>query len=239
MPDPTPTPTPEVPANIPAKFIKDGKPDYALMAASYTELEKKLGTTPPAADGTKPDAGQGNAPPPKADDKPANQPDAKTFQTYEKEYVDTGKLSDEAYKDLETKYNLSKDVVNDFIAFRKASAESYTNKVYEAVGGEHAYKQMATWAAEHFNDAEKQAFDKSLASMDLNAAQIALGQLKTKYEQANGRDPKLVGGKTGGTSLVPFSNMREAVAFRSKPGWDTDPDMQREYRARLAISNIL
>lgn len=39
--DPPSSPPSEPP--IPAKFVKDGKPDYAALAASYTELEGKFG----------------------------------------------------------------------------------------------------------------------------------------------------------------------------------------------------
>jgi hypothetical protein len=52
--DPNPNPPANPPAgdppsnqpsepNIPAKFLKDGKPDYAALATSYTELEGKFG----------------------------------------------------------------------------------------------------------------------------------------------------------------------------------------------------
>jgi capsid assembly protein len=221
---------------IPDKFMKDGKPDYNALAQSYVELEKKLGTQPPVPAPAAPSNNKEPVTPPAAAAPQTETPPA--FSPYEQEYAKDGKLSDKSYGELASKFNLDKSTVDSFIKFRQTEASSYETSVFNAVGGKDTYAQMQAWASKNYNDDDKTAFDKAIVSGNINTAQIALGNLKTRYEQANGRDPSLVGGSTGGTSRSPFKNPREAAAFKAQAGFNTDQAKQREYYERLQASQF-
>lgn len=237
MPEPITPPTPVTPPAssepaVPAKFLKDGKPDYVALTAAYTELEKKLGGgTAPASETPKAPETPGVTPP-KTPETPAAPTSA--FAKFESEFVEKGSLSEESYTELQTKFNMPKDVVNDFIKFRQTSANDYASKVIESAGGQEAYGQMVEWAKTNFAKEEADAFDGAVKTMDLNVASTAIGRLKTRYEAAMGKDPKLLGGGVSNGGVRPFSNMKEAVAYRNSKEFDL-----KTYNARLMISDIV
>ena len=239
MPDPvTPPATTNEPA-IPAKFVKEGKPDYAALASAYTELEKKLGSSgnPPATQTDQGAASAAPAPAANPGQQAASQTTPDAFSAFEQEFVKEGKLSDKSYTELQTKFNLSKEVVNDFISFRQGRAENFAKQVTDSVGGIEQYQQLIEWADKNLSKDEQAAFNKSVLSGDVNVANMAVGGLKTRFEKANGKEPSLVQGSTSSGGIMPFASASEAAAFKGKRGFETDSNLQREYYQRLSVSN--
>lgn len=237
----TPTP-PEQPAAptpaasaIPEKFIKDGKPDYEALAKSYVELEKRNGQ--PATPVTEQ---------PKAPEQPATTPSPTVtppgFEKFEQEYQTNGKLSDAAYAEI-AKSNpaFTKEVIDDFVAYRTGKATAFENEVYSSVGGKEAFSTLSDWATKNLTADEITAVNSSLADVKNPAsAKLALSGLRARFVNAVGVEPEtVVGGSSSTGSSTEFSSMTEATKALRDPRYRTDANYRAQVDARINVSNTI
>lgn len=255
-----PVEAPQRPDHIPEKFWKDGKVDTDALVKSYTELEKKQsGAKSPTtekpkaekpgdekkgaseqktegAEGEKKEGGEEN----KSD--PAT---SETFKPFFEEFAKDGKLSDATYEKLAKEHNLSRELVDDYIANRQAkvqadatSIEREVSKVFDSVGGQETYTEMAAWARESLPADEIEAFNRTLDAGDLGQIKLAVAGLHQKFTAENGRQGSRFRGAKGGSNLTPFKNTDEVTAAMSDPRYRTDADYRKEVEQRLAASNV-
>jgi hypothetical protein len=72
----------------------------------------------------------------------------------------------------------------------------------------------------------------------MDTVKLAVNALKGQYERANGTEPKLVEGKTSGTSEQGYASWAQVTEAMSNPKYAKDPAYQAEVKAKLANSNI-
>lgn len=224
--DGAPKNEPERPEWLPEKFktVED-------FVKSYGELEKKLGGEKPAE-------------PPKGETPPEGDAEAAKklveskgldFSKFESEYLETGTLSDEAFKALE-EAGIGRNLVENYLAGQQALTSQITNQAYSIVGGEAEYKQMIEWAKDALSEGEIDAFNRSLG--DLNQAKFAIQGLAARYRSEVGKAPKLLEGQTSGSSAGVFRSAAELTAAMSDPRYANDPAYRADVMAKLARSNI-
>lgn len=225
--DTTPTPADKKtegarPAWLPEKFKTAEE-----LAASYSELEKKLGGSKPTTDA------------PAAD--PTKAVSADDMAAINAEFAKDGKLSDATYKSLAGK-GFSKDAVDQHIAGQKALVEKYTAAVHEAVGGTENFTKIEAWAGANLNDAELGSINAVLAKGDAALSKTVLEGLKARYDKAVGTDPNLVSGGAQGTGTAgvqPFKSDREitdAMGGKNAQRYRNDPAYRKSVEARLAVT---
>lgn len=202
----------ERPAWLPEKF-KTAED----LAKAYGELEKKQGAKP-------------EAPSQKTDATPADAPtDSQQIELakYQKEFSETGKLSEDSLKDLEKK-GISRDVV-DF--YTKSFATQTAGPDLSVVGGEDAFKEIANWAKANLSQAEIDAYNEGLRSGPAGS-RFALLDLKTKFQEAVGVEPHLVGGKS--TSVEPgYRSIAEMEKAMADPRYEKDPAYRNDVYRKL------
>lgn len=191
-------------------YNEDGTPKEELIAGkfksqddllnAYKELEKKLGqpkTDTPTTE-TKPEVVPEEV-------KGLITPD--DFTAFSKEYNDTGALTEDTYKALQTK-GLSKEVVDAYIEGQKALADNKAQKLLNYVGGEEAYNGLIAWAKTNYSKEQATAFDTALFSGNEAAVQEQIDLLN--YRMSKSGVTRIDGTSSSGTSgLKPFASKAE------------------------------
>jgi len=187
------------------------------MAKAYSELEGKLGaqsgesTTTPTAD----------AVPPSSEVEAALATGGLSLTEFSTEYDQTGELSPESYAKLAAA-GFDKNLVDSYVTGQQAKASLHTADLKSTAGGAEAYDKMVNWAKASMSQAEVEAYNQSVSSSNVDAAKLAISGLKSRYEAANGREPKLqMGGNTVSDSNV-FESRHEITAAMKDPRYAKD-----------------
>jgi hypothetical protein len=209
------------------------------MAKAYAELEKKLGAP---KEEPKPDAEK--TPEEKAKeetDKKAAEEAPKTaaevVTELNKRFETNGQKLTDADYELAQKAGYDKATVDSYIAGQQALAELATQRITNAAGGKDSMDRMFAWASTSLTAAEIGTFNASFEGADVNAAVVAMEQLKTKYEAANGKDPKLVGGKPAGAATDVFTSWAQVSQAMSDKRYATDHAYRLSVEQKLGRSD--
>jgi hypothetical protein len=213
--------TPERPSWLPEKFATPED-----FAASYAELERKQSTETPA-----PKAGEADAA------REAVTAAGLDFDSFGTEFTEKGELSEESYTALAEK-GLGREIVDAYIEGQQAKADLFRAEVLLSVGGEKSYEDISTWAATNLTDAELTAYNDQVEGANLTAAKMAVQGLKARYEAANGEEPQLLNGETGGNSVEVFRSTAELTAAMRDPRYKKDSAYRADVERKLAKSSL-
>jgi len=111
------------------------------------------------------------------------------------------------------------------------------NQLQNSVGGQEAYNQLTSWAAENFNEGEIEAFDSLIESGNTNAIQLALQALYYRYTDAMGVEGNMLSGKPA-RSQDAFRSQQELISAMSDPRYDSDPAYRQDVINKLERSDI-
>lgn len=150
-------------------------------------------------------------------------------------FYENGALAEEHYTALE-KAGIPRAFVDQYIAGIEAQAQAYRDQLMEEIGGEEAFAAMAAWAAANLSEQELEDYNEAVDSGELSMVRSAVMSLAFRYQQAAGRDPKLISGQAGGPAG--FESVAQLTAAMKDPRYETDPAYRREVEQRLARSNI-
>ena len=223
--------------------------DAQELEKAYVELQKKLG-----------DKGSGDS------TEAGNSEDSKEVESKEgreeeeEADVDTSKdgfldtLWEEAIgKDdysEETLEELSKmdaaDIADMHLRYRQQVEDSRPAEITEqqvtelkgVAGGEEQYGEMLQWAKDTLNPQEIQMFDTVMERGDPLAAFFAVRSLAYRYEDALGRDGKMVTGTAPKGDGSQFNSQAEVVEAMSDPRYDRDPAFRQKIMKKLERSDI-
>lgn len=159
------------------------------------------------------------------------------FNSLQGEYDETGELSEQSYNAL-AEAGFPQDLVNSWIAGQEALANNYQSSVYESVGGEEAYGEMIGWASENLSQGEIAAYDRAVASGDIDMVNLAVSGLQTKYQAAEGTDPSLIEGQSSNSSGGNYSSWAEVTQAMRDPRYQSDPAYRQSVTDKLARSNV-
>ena len=151
-------------------------------------------------------------------------------------YSQNGQLSEEHYKALE-KSGIPKGIVDQYIAGQEAQAEKYRDSIISKVGGQDNFSAMAEWAKVNMSEQEIAAYNKATSSADMAVVENAVLGLAYRYQSAVGKDPKLLGGQTAGSSG--FQSVAQLTEAMKDPRYEKDPAYRKDVQNRLANSNIM
>ena len=151
-------------------------------------------------------------------------------------YAQNGQLSEEHYKALE-KSGIPKEIVDQYIAGQEAQAEKYRDSIISKVGGQDNFSAMAEWAKVNMSEQEIAAYNKATSSADMAVVENAVLGLAYRYQSAVGKDPKLLGGQTVGSSG--FQSVAQLTEAMKDPRYEKDPAYRKDVQNRLANSNIM
>lgn len=205
------------------------------MAKSYAELESKLGSN---KQGEQP--AENTVDPANADQKAAEEAlstKGLDLSEFSNEFNQKGELSPESYEKL-TKAGFDKDLVDQFIEGQKARASLFEADIVNSVGGREKYGDMVEWAKVNMSESEINAFNSALAGGQ-DQAKLAVAGLKSRYDSANGSDPRLLSGSTKGGQLGDvFESHAQVTEAMRDPRYKSDPAYRSKVQSKLARSNV-
>ncbi|RVG37992.1 hypothetical protein CN233_04465 [Sinorhizobium meliloti] len=176
-----------------------------------------------------------------AEEKPEGEQDKPTpvvdVNAVSAEFAEKGELSEETYADLAAK-GFDKAFVDSFIEGQKARADAVERRLTDAAGGKDHLDRMFAWASTSMTEAEITAYNASFANADVTAAELAIKELRSKYEAANGRDGTLLGGKAPSAAADTFGSWAEVTQAMSDPRYEKDPAYRAKVESKIARSSI-
>jgi len=213
--------------------------DAQELEKAYIELEKKLGSR---------DAQKETSEPETQDQQEASQYASQidAISRAAEEYESKGELSSETLAEFEKMS--SKELIQAYFEYEQGLpagdapqgaelSQADINQIQNSVGGEAAYQQLVSWAAQNFSQAEIQAFDNVVDSGNVAAINLALAGLQARYTDANGYEGKMIQGKAAAPADT-FKSQAEVVRAMSDARYDRDPAYRDEIMQKLARSDL-
>ena len=158
-----------------------------------------------------------------------------------------GTLDDTMYEQL-NKAGLSKSVIDSYLegvrkdtGFSPETAAPYLNEaeveeVKNMVGGDKGYDNLMDWAGKNLDQEAAKDYDEVLATGNKSAVKFAVKALMGQYEDANGRDSRLVTGKESAPET--YRSMAEVVRDMNKPEYTQDEAFRDDVIRKLSASNL-
>jgi len=158
-----------------------------------------------------------------------------------------GTLSEDMYEQL-SKTGLSKSVIDSYLEGVRQDAgfspeksapylsETEVTELKGLAGGEKGYDNLMDWAGDNLGEDAAKDYDAVLATGNKSAVKFAITALMGKYEDANGRDTRLVTGKESAPET--YRSMAEVVRDMNKPEYNTDEAFRDDVIRKLSASNL-
>jgi len=200
------------------------------MAKAYAELEKakSKGEEPPTEENQEETA------------KTAVNEAGLDMAALSTEYAENGELTKESLEAL-GKVGITEDMVQSYIRGQEAQASAVQADLLEPVGGDlEVYNEMTQWAADNLSDKEVDDFNEVLEGGNAASIKMAVQNLATKYQGAQGAEPgrQLSGkGTTSGQSV--YESTADLMKDMGSPEYAKNPAFRAKVEAKLGRSNIL
>ena len=211
------------------------------LEKAYVELQKKLGDSDESTEETE-SLKEEDAP-----EETEINPAVALLNDANNEYYENGNQLKpetlEKFKDMS-----SSDLVNAYLEMQKNNpqanqeeadmADSQINQIQNSVGGENEYKKLMNWAGQNLKQNEVDAFDSLINTGNVDAIQLGVTALKSKFEAANGYEGRMLSGKAADNSGDVFRSQAQLVEAMSDPRYDRDPAYRQDVVAKLERSDI-
>ena len=156
----------------------------------------------------------------------------------------SGTLESEDYDQL-AEAGFSRDMVDAYLSglqYKAAQDTALTTKevtsIKASLGGEAEYNKMIEWAGSNLAPDEVEGFNQIINTQPMSAVKMAISGLHARYTAAEGREPKLIGGRAPKGNTDKFESTTQLVAAMSDPKYSTDPAYQRKVQEKLGRSSI-
>ena len=216
------------------------------LLKAYEELQRKMssGETESSEEG-------GEAP---VEEAPEEEPEeeveetgvvadaAKYMHSLSEEVSKTGQLSEEAierFSSMDTKDLIAAYMQYNAQATQAQMAGSELQAIRDSVGGDQAYTEMVTWAAQNLSESEINDFNAVTNSNEPAAIRFAVGSLHARYKENVGYEAPLVTGRKAADGGKAFRSHAELSRAIADPRYATDPAYRQDVEARLARSTDL
>ena len=124
-----------------------------------------------------------------------------------------------------------------FSAEVEQMSDSEVTEIQNLAGGKAGYDNLTSWAENNLDKADIDAFDEVINTGNKAAVRFAVKALNAQYEDAVGRTPDLVTGKTS-TRGDKYRSMAEVVRDMSDPQYDTNDAYRLDVQQKLERSNL-
>ena len=214
------------------------------LEKAYVELQKKLGEKEDAVsqEGREETEEVKESEEPKAEKSPAV---ALLESANEEYFANDNKLSPETLEKFSEMS--SQDLVQAYMEMQKnappAQAEvdvttQEINKIQNSVGGEAEYNKLVNWASENLKPHEVKAFDNLVGTGNAAAIQLGVDALKSKYDNANGYEGRMLSGKAADNKGDVFRSQAQLVQAMADPRYDNDPAYRADVVEKLNRSDL-
>ena len=212
------------------------------LESAYLELQKKLGSDDEESEEDNEGEGEGDY-----EEVPDASPAVSLIEEASAEYyANDGELTPETIEKFSGMS--SQDLVNAYIEIQRNNPQAQTesvelsdssvNAIQNAAGGEQAYEQLTSWAADNLPDQEIDAFDNLIDTGNVEAIKMGLTALQSKYNEANGYEGRMLQGKRPSSSGEVFRSQAELVEAMGDPRYENDPAYRQDVINKLDNSDL-
>jgi len=221
------------------------------LAASYKELEGKLGTV------TEEDQPQTEEEQTETNDTEFN---AEEFygdglasvleevgidpQEISNRFTESGEINEDDYTKL-GEAGFSKQVIDTYLDGLRGGATSgediataQIQGIKDSVGGDDNYGKMVAWAIDNLPAEEVKEFNTLTETANATAIKFAVQGLYSQYNNAMGVEPNLVSGKASSSGPTPYRSTSEVVTAMSDPRYGKDVTYTEDVQRRLGGSDV-
>ena len=223
------------------------------LERAYVELQKKIGEKNPEdseATGESKDIDEGDETSEETQEtKEASPATTLITEASEEYYKNEGKLSPETMEKFNTMS--SSDLLAAYMEVQKNNPQAQAqaaqtpdlttadaNVIKNSVGGETEYKNLMDWSKQNLEKSEIKDFNALVGTGNLGAIKMAVNGLKSRYENANGYEGRMLSGKSPKTSGDVFRSQAEVIQAMSDPKYDQDPAYRQDIMEKLDRSNL-
>ena len=207
--------------------------DPKELESAYKELEKKLGEK------SEPDL-------PKEESKNETKDEGpKEYDNLLDQLWDEGtnsKLSPETFEKLKKMDPIEVAKMAMQQRQRQPASRDFTEQdvqqIHGLVGGSDNYKNMMGWATQNVPEQEVKLYDAVMEKGDPLSAYFAVQAMALRYQDAVGRDGKMVTGKAPKQTSDVFNSQQEMVKAMEDPRYNDDPAYREAILQKLERSNI-
>jgi len=160
------------------------------------------------------------------------------FDNLSEEFATLGGLTEDSYDSL-LDAGIPRAVVDQFIDGQMAVAGQMQEQAFSQVGGQEAYTDMVSWAADNIPEASIDAFNNAVNSGNIETANLAIQGLQARYRSVNGNEPSLVMGETKSVTGGVFDSAAQLTAAMRDPRYSTDSAYRQSVASKLSRSNVL
>lgn len=162
------------------------------------------------------------------------------FTKFEREYMASGDLSEESYKELE-KAGITKKHVEAYLRGNEALMHQTVTDITGMAGGMESYQAMTEWAAKNMPKEDVDAYNEAMNSGNIPLIKMAVSGLVARYQASEGAEPTLLGGRapaarSGG--VAGYASKEEMVAAMRDPRYGKDSAYTREVERKTGASTF-
>lgn len=162
------------------------------------------------------------------------------FTKFEREYMASGDLSEESYKELE-KAGITRKHVEAYLRGNEALMNQTVTDITSMAGGMESYQAMTEWAAKHMPKEDVDAYNEVMNSGNIPLIKMAVSGLVARYQASEGAEPTLLGGRapaarSGG--VAGYASKEEMVAAMRDPRYGKDSAYTREVERKTGASTF-
>ena len=230
------------------------------LETAYNELQKKLGETPTSTETTEPQpeyqtyTEDGSVNYNTANELYGEQMgelfksnDIDPFQMAKHFEENNGSLTEDMYNQL-GQAGLNKELIDNYLVGVRGQLglgseadtptlnDAEVDKLKDLAGGEQGYDALMEWAGNNLDAQAAKEYDEVLATGNKAAIGFAVKALMGQYEDANGRDTRLVTGKESAPET--YRSMAEVVRDMNKPEYQNDEAFRDDVIRKLSASNL-
>lgn len=217
--------------------------DAEALEQAYLELQKKLGKGDTEDEGEAEDVEQQDS---EETEEEYDDYAVDFLAEVDQEFTNNGQLSEETLEKFSQMS--SRELVDAYFRYQEQNggpqrqpsvelSDAEVNQVKNSVGGEAAYQQLTSWAADNFSPAEVEAFDSVVESGNMAAINLALQALYYRYTDAMGYEGETLQGKPA-QSMDVFRSQAEVVKAMNDPRYDRDPAYRQDVIEKLSRSDV-
>ena len=158
-------------------------------------------------------------------------------------FMQEGGLNDDDYSKLQ-EGGFSRTLVDTYLEGLRSTgnvveiATQQIEGIKESVGGDQNYEQMTAWALSNLPANEVDAFNQLTETGSAPAIKLAVQGLYSQYNNAMGIEPDLVTGKAPTSGPNPFRSTAEVVAAMSDKRYGKDVTYTQSVQNKLANSDV-
>ena len=220
------------------------------LAASYKELEGKLGTVTeeeqPQTEEEQPETNntQFNAEELYGDGLASVLEEVGIDpQEISNRFQESGEITEDDYTKL-GEAGFSKQVIDTYLDGIRGSATAddiattQIQGIKDSIGGDENYGKMVSWAIENLPANEVKEFNSLTETANATAIKFAVQGLYSQYNNAMGVEPNLVSGKASSSGPTPYRSTAEVVTAMSDPRYGKDVTYTEDVQRRLGGSDV-